>query len=667
MRIEALVLWSLVAGMAPAHAADLQVTSSIFGNVFAQGEPIVFSAGSSAADLTWHLTDLDGHVVAEGHAAPTRGKALLYLPAVQTGYYRLQVTAEAGAESDQALAVISRDAGAPADPRFDVVTHFALGWNPDILPLIARAGIAGLRDELPWSEIETAPGRFVMPPALDNYVTTAHRLKIEVLTPLTYANPLYDGGDTPHSAEGIAAYARYAGEVVRHFGDRLGAVEVWNEYNGAFAKGPVLADRPRFYTDMLTAAFAAIREARHETTVVGGGVAGVPVPYFRALFDRQALAHLDVVQIHPYYDTPEDAEFDVAALQRLLAQRSPPHPIPVWATEAGSYDPQDRRRTAARQVRLSTVLLAQGVGRIYWYLLRDTPDFPASGLLTDTGNPAAPYLPTPSYASYATLIRELRDARFRGREPSDPRTRIYRFDGPRGQIRVAWSTAGTAEIHLRKAGPLQVVSLDGRDMALPDGAAIKLGDEPVFIRGTVAAIAEQRPDRVIADSAADFADHQGTANWSYGGATAAGFRPARWSGNDWGDFWADPQLPFLSIERTAMQPSIDAGQPVDAVRRWVSPYQGPATIGLTLERSADQGDGVRAEIRRDGASIWTAELGTPDHAKRLDIALPIELRKGTELDFAVSPASDRLDFDNTTIRIRITAPGAPPARKPGHG
>ncbi|HWK45052.1 MAG TPA: hypothetical protein VNT30_10040 [Stellaceae bacterium] len=657
----------------PAHADDLRVTASVFGNVFTRGEPIVFDAGSTAWHLTWRLADLDGHGVAEGGALPRNGHALLYLPSLATGYYRLRVTAvgdgagDGAAVSEQALAVVSGRDGAPADARFDVVTHFALGWKPDILPLIARAGIAGLRDELPWAAIETEPGRFAVPRPLEDYVTAAHRLHIDVLTPLTYGNPLYDGGDTPHTPEGIAAYARYAGEIVRHFGDRLGAVEIWNEYNGAFAGGAVLADRPRFYADMLKATFARVKAARREMTVVAGGVAGVPVPYFRRLVDRQSLADLDVVQIHPYYDVPEDAEYDVSALQRLLAQHSRSRPVPIWATEIGSYDQHDRRRTAERLVRLSTVLLAQGVGRIYWYLLLDTPDFPMSGLLENTGNPAAPYAPTPAYASYAALIRELRDARFHNREPGDARTRIYRFDGPHGQVRIAWSEAGTTELRLRTAGPLTIVRLDGREVPtqpIGDTVALDLTSEPIFIRGPIAGITGRRGDQVIADSATDFADHQGAGNWFYGSATASGFREARWSGNDWGDFWADPQLPFLSIERLAMQPSLeDDGQPVPAIRRWRSPYQGAATLSVTMERGADQGDGVHAEIRLDGELLREAELGTPGHEKRLDIAIPIALRKGAILDVAVSPASSRLDFDNTAVRIRITAP----ARNPAHG
>jgi hypothetical protein len=370
------------------------------------------------------------------------------------------------------------------------------------------------------------------------------------------------------------------------------------------------------------------------------------------------------VQVHPYFDVPEDAEYDVASLRRLIALRSPNRPVPIWATESGSYDQRDRRGTAGRLIRLTTVLLAQGVGRIYWYLLRDTTDYPMAGLLENTGNPAAPYAPTPSYASYATLIRELHAARYRDREPTDPRSRLYRFDGPDGQIRVAWSEDGTG-IELRTDKVLTIVSADGREATMsPHAGAVplELGPEPVFIRGTVASIGERRTDRVVADSAADFSDRQEAAGWSYGAepssdaAAPAPIRPARWAGNDWGDFWADPALPLLSIGRFSMHPSLDGDRPVGALRRWRSPVEGTATLALQIERIADQGDGVDVQVRVDGTVIRQAALGTPGQPKRLEAVLPVKLHKGSIVDCAIFPATAKLDFDNTAVRIRITVP-----------
>lgn len=666
IRMSTYIVWSLVLGITPpARAGELLVTTSAFGNVFSQGDPIVFNAATTAPRVAWRLIDLDGHSVAEGAETPRNGRALLYLPNATTGYYRLRVTTEGeetsgAATSEQALAVVSVSPG-PADPRFNVVSHFAASWPQNILPLISRAGIAGLRDELPWAMIEPTRGTFAVPRALEDYPTTAHRLHIDVLVPLTYGNPLYDGGEPPSSPAGIAAYSRYVAEVVRHFGDRIGGVEVWNEYNGAFAAGAVLADRPRFYTDMLKSAFVGAKHANAKMTVVAGGVAGVPVPYLRKLFDKQALDNLDVVQIHPYYTVPEDAEYDVGRVQRLVAQRAPRRKIPIWATEAGSYDAKDRRRTAGLLVRLSTVLLAQGVGRIYWYSLKDTPDFPAAGLIENTGDPTTPYRPSPAYAAYSTLIRELRDAHFSGRDASDPRTRVYGFEGARGQVRIAWSTKGTTRVNLRATGPIQIVRIDGREQvvtAIGDVVQTDLTAEPIFIRGPVAGFTERRPDKLLADSVADFGGQQGAANWSYGSAPAAGFREARWSGNDWGDFWTDPEMPFLSIDRSAMQPSVAGGQRVAAVRRWRSPYKGPATIAVAVDRDADGGDGVSVEIHKDGAPIWRAELGTPGHGKALDATIPVTLRKGSIVDFEVLPASDRSDFDNTAIRVQIISADA---------
>ena len=104
-----------------------------------------------------------------------------------------------------------------------------------------------------------------------------------------------------------------------------------------------------------------------------------------------------------------------------------------------------------------------------------------------------------------------------------------------------------------------------------------------------------------------------------------------------------------------MHPALDGTKPVAAVRRWRSPVEGPATIALQMERPADQGDGVRAKLTLDGKEIYGTDLGTAGQPKRRETTLTVDLRKGSTVEFAVLPASGRLDFDNTTVRIRITA------------
>jgi len=659
---------AFLSGIGAVLAADIKIASSAPGNIFAPGEDVTFEVETSVPRLSWQVTDFDGGAISHGDAAVRGGRGTISLPAPGTGYYTVSVSAPEGAPSMTVpFAVIPPPSGSAKDTRFGVVTHFALGWNHDILPLVARAGIAGIRDEEPWQAVEPSRENFSFPLYLDGYVTSAHKLGIDVLVPLTYANPLYDDGQTPFSDAGRAAYARYAEAVVRHFEGRAGAVEIWNEYNGAFADGPVLKDRPRFYGEMLKTAYRGIKSVRRAVPVVGGGVAGIPLPYFKRLFDDGALADMDVVQIHPYFDVPEDAEYDVADLRRMLDARSSGGRKAIWATEVGSYGPHDgRRQTAEDLVRLYVVLLSEGVERIYWYLLRDDPEFPSAGLLENTGIAGSPYAPAPAYASYATLIQELRNARFRGRDIADAQTRIYRFGSPDGTVRVAWSLHGPTQVTLQTTRDVTVVSVDGRRQVIAPSHGridLTLTDSPIFIRGPLAAVTLHRADEIVADSSRGFSDRQGL-QWFYGseavgapgdGATAGSFHELQWSNNDWGYFWADPALAFLMISRFVMHPSLRDDRPVAAVRRWLSHIGGHVRVSGTAERSADLGDGVRFEVRLDGRTVYSAALGTPGYPKRCDFSLPLELRKGSTLDFAVFPVSSKLDFDTTTFRAIVTA------------
>jgi hypothetical protein len=629
-------------------AAGLSAVPAETAGIFAPGEPVrVRIAGPGP--VAWQLHDFAGTTVAHGKGAG----GVIALGGRSAGYYTLDVTGPAGSAAVP-IAVIPRPVRRPADPRFQVVTHFALGWPTDLLPLAQRAGIAGIRDELPWNVIEKPADQFQFPPNLDGYVTKAHDLGLQVLVPLDYANPAYDGGETPYSLKGIAGFAGYAAVLATHFGDRISAFEVWNEYNGAFATGPVLADRPGFYARLLNSTAAAIRRVRPGTTVVGGGVAGNPLPYWDRLLADGVAGDMDVAQIHPYQDVPEDAGYDVAALKARLGTK------PLWATEAGAYDPKDRRNTAALLVRLAVTLLGSGVDRVYWYALRDDPNFPIAGLIETTGDPAAPYAAAPAYASYSTLIRELAGSRFVAREKTDPRTRIYSFAGAGGETRVAWTVAGPTTLRLHARRVLVVTGLDGaaRRVRPQHGVVtLALGPDPIYIKGAVSGLAEDRPDRQLTDSVEDFGGRQGDGAWRYGTVVEGGttFQPATWTHNDWSFYWADPAFGLFSVGRTTAHPSVTAdGTPVAAVRRWQSPVDGPARIDLTARRDADQGDGVRVEIRLDGKTVATAELGTPGHGKAATLVLPVQLRKGSLVDIAVLPATSRLDGDTTVTRIRIT-------------
>ncbi len=124
-------------------------------------------------------------------------------------------------------------------------------------------------------------------------------------------------------------------------------MEIWNEFNGTFCKGPAARDRAGTYLQMLRVAYTAIKRERPDVTVVAGATSGIPVPYWEELLAGGGLAFMDVVAVHPYrYDLPpEGLETDITHLQNLVKKYNGGKPKPIWVTEIGWS--QKKRGTGA--------------------------------------------------------------------------------------------------------------------------------------------------------------------------------------------------------------------------------------------------------------------------------------------------------------------------------
>jgi hypothetical protein len=160
-------------------------------------------------------------------------------------------------------------------------------------------------------------------------------------------------------------------------------------------------------------------------------------------------------------------------------------PKPIWATEFSDIADMRNGEEAARYlVRMSTLLLSEEVERIYWYLLRDYNTFKGMGLVHERNDRRGRYSPAPAYVAYAVLIHELDGTSFVRREPSDAALRVYLFGDSRREVRVAWSTAGTASYEMASDKPVRIVTImgGGTEVAPKDGRiSVALGENPVYI------------------------------------------------------------------------------------------------------------------------------------------------------------------------------------------
>lgn len=552
-------------------------------------------------------------------------------------------------------AVAAEQAG--SDKRFGVMTHYAHGWDQRSIPSIPAAGIASVRDELYWREVEPEKGVFRFPAVFDSYMARLAQGGVEPFIVLSFENGHYDDGATPHTDEGIAAYARYGAEVLRHYGPQIKAVEIWNEYNGTFVSGPAQADRSGTYLRMLQAAYTELKRTRPDVVVVGGATAGVPLPYWEKLLQGGALAHLDVVSVHPYrYDSPpEGIETDIAELAALIARYNNGEPKPIWVTEIGwgtqaAVAPGDLAIDDTVQaqflVRAYALLFSAKVKRVFWYLLRDYEEF-AMGLLRND----AALSPKPAYTAMANMIRQLHGAEVVGREPTLSDLYSVLFRGPDGkEVRVLWSLQART---LALSGVTGVVDLMGRPLGY--SGTLRVGPSPIFVTGTMRGL-PVASEKVVADSRQGFSAMQGERGWSYGFVRGTGdvYEPLPVNqSDDWRAAWLGP-APYLWVTAADQHPSVIGGVPVAVVRRWKSDREGRVRVAGSFRGGKYGGDGVGVGIVIDGKarlnkilSRATAVSETFDFTQRV--------QPGTTIDFFVNPGpAASIDHDATAVAVTIS-------------
>lgn len=550
---------------------------------------------------------------------------------------------------------------APGDPvfHFGVQAHFGQGWNLGLMPRFAAGGIADVRDELYWQVVEPTAGSFTFPPYYDNYMTALRNAGVAPLITLSFENTNYDDGQTPYTPAGFDGYSRYASAVLARYGSQISAVEIWNEYNGTFAKGPAATDRSGTYLKMLKTVYPVIKAARPDVTVVAGATAGVPLPYFEKLFAGGALDYLDVVSIHPYRtaSTPEGLEVQIAALRALMQKYGATKPI--WVTEIGwplrnSIAPGDLAVDETVQAqflaRAGALLASAGVPRVYWYELRDENAHPNMGLvLNNTGFTARKAL-----FAMKTLNAQLRTATFDAREKTAPGVYSLRFrTADNRDLRVLWSLT---PLTIPVPSGTTATGLLGEPLSVADGTLV-LGEAPVYVSGELPGLPGAETERAAAaltDSTAAFSLTQGAFGWSYGAfvGTATTFTPLTTPRvTDWKEEWGDRYV-AISVTNVDQHPSKSGTTPVAVVRRWTSNVDGDVRVNATFKCGL-KGDGVRVRVLLDSQVVQSATLSTATGiVARYDF--PCRVRTGSTLDFAVDPgAAANIDFDVTQVSATL--------------
>jgi len=268
-------------------------------------------------------------------------------------------------------------------PVLGAASHFGQGLDGRLMLAAWRLGLRDLRDAVYWREVEGTDGALRFAGPTRDFPTRLPRLGMTMSLTVNDPHPLYDGGHTPSSSRGVAAFAGFTAETAQRFAG-IKAVEVGNEMNSsAFASGPGwdgdLARRAQSYATLLTATSRAVRAARPDLRILGGAAMAVPLAWLAALAETGALADMDALVLHPYTTAPEHLVRQIALVRRIPGLER----MPLEITEFGHRDPEIAPGHLLRSYCQASLA---GMARMIWYPLTRRGDGWAP-LLDDAGQP----------------------------------------------------------------------------------------------------------------------------------------------------------------------------------------------------------------------------------------------------------------------------------------
>ncbi|WP_333605730.1 hypothetical protein [Novosphingobium sp.] len=541
------------------------------------------------------------------------------------------------------LDMVATQAQTSSPTRLGAASNFSQGWNETNAQAALDLPLPRLRDSIRWEDVERTPGRYMFDRPATTWPDRLARNGAAVTLTLNWGNPLYDNGETPHSPEALAAFGRFAAAVTLRF-PQIDTLEIGNEVNsGNFVTGLVkdagLARRDAYHLAMVRAAAEAVHKVRPEVKILGGSTHSLPAGYLWPLLDLPGAEDIQGLAVHPY-TTPID---QLPAQVGLLRGRGPAAALPLYVTEFGS---QDAQRASDDLMRGYATLATLGTAEMDWYPFNERGDgliplVQRDGSLTEAGKAFR-------FVQSRLVGRVARDV-------SPDSFTFARLFG--GTIEVVWGAPRTVTIDARKVTAYDATGARLAPTGLTlreDRALVLIGAEPL----NSGSLVQFGCTPLVADSFYQF-DYP-----SSGALRAAkdGFeRFLRFAGTDtpfevmpgqqrsgvlWTPYLGLADLGNLRLTADTIVPAT-GGRDNAVVHRYRAASDGHFRLRATFEVSPDSADGITVSIMLDGRELF-ARSGTAP----VKIELPLTLRKGQALSFAVGPGGNARG-DITRYRIQI--------------
>ena len=191
---------------------------------------------------------------------------------------------------------------------FGTQTHFGQWWKyKKVLPLVEKAGLKWIRDEVYWGRVEKKKGVLKIPANAQAWIDDANARGINVMIPLNYGNKFYPLKDVEVFKDGYVNYCKFMAKSLK---GKVKVWEIWNEphliggikktYGGAWNGKPESPWIDKF-ADLAIAAAKAIKSVDPDAVIITGGGNPPATHYLLDAFKQKKGAELfDGVTLHPY-------------------------------------------------------------------------------------------------------------------------------------------------------------------------------------------------------------------------------------------------------------------------------------------------------------------------------------------------------------------------------
>ena len=169
------------------------------------------------------------------------------------------------------------------------------------VPIMQDAGVHWARLGLGWRNLEPSKGQYSSSYLADEDAAVAaaraagSKVILDVIESPQWAIGSTNKYAAPQNPQDLANFMSF---IANRYKGQVAAYEIWNEENTSlfWPSGPNAAA----YTQMLKAAYPAIKAADPSAQVVFGGLANADYRYVEAAYAAGAKGYFDVMGVHPY-------------------------------------------------------------------------------------------------------------------------------------------------------------------------------------------------------------------------------------------------------------------------------------------------------------------------------------------------------------------------------